>query len=79
MGSGRSTTEGRRCVTVRAMGQDDELLTARQVAAMLNVSLATFKRIRKAGEGPPSIRVGQRAIRYRRRDVERWLQRRPKK
>jgi predicted DNA-binding transcriptional regulator AlpA len=62
-----------------AMGEDDELLTARQVAAMLSVSLATFKRIRQRGEGPPSIRVGKRAIRYRRRDVERWLQRRPKK
>ena len=62
-----------------AMGDDDELLTARQVALRLNVSLATFKRLRKAGEGPPSIQVGQRAIRYRRGDVEAWLRRRPKK
>jgi excisionase family DNA binding protein len=62
-----------------AMGGDEELLTARQVAAMLNVSLATFKRIRQRGEGPPSIRVGKRAIRYRRGDVEAWLRRRPKK
>jgi excisionase family DNA binding protein len=61
------------------MGDDDELLTAKEVARMLAVSLATFKRLRKAGEGPPSIRVGERAIRYRRGDVEAWLRRRPKK
>jgi excisionase family DNA binding protein len=62
-----------------AIGDDDELLTAKEVARMLAVSLATFKRLRKAGEGPPSIRVGERAIRYRRGDVEAWLRRRPKK
>jgi excisionase family DNA binding protein len=61
-----------------AMGADEDLLTAKQVAAMLNVSLATFKRLRARGEGPPSIRVGERAIRYRRGDVATWLRRRPK-
>jgi excisionase family DNA binding protein len=43
---------------------------------VLNVSLSTVKRLRASGEGPPAIKVGRRAIRYRREDVEAWLRKR---
>jgi len=56
--------------------QDEDMLTEAEVARMLGVSLSTVKRLRASGEGPPSIRVGKRALRYRRSDVEAWLQRR---
>jgi excisionase family DNA binding protein len=62
-----------------AMGAEDELLTSEQVAGMLAMSPMTVRRLRMSGEGPPFIRVGKRAIRYRRGDVEAWLRRRPKK
>lgn len=62
-----------------AMGADEELLTSEQVARMLAMSPMTVRRLRMSGEGPPWIRVGKRAIRYRRGDVEAWLRRRPKK
>jgi excisionase family DNA binding protein len=58
--------------------EDEELMTEEQVAKLLAVSWHTVYRLRVSGEGPPWIRVGKRAIRYRRRDVERWLQRRGK-
>jgi excisionase family DNA binding protein len=51
-------------------------MTEAQVARLLAVSVSTIKRLRATGEGPPSIRVGKRAIRYRREDVEAWLRRR---
>jgi excisionase family DNA binding protein len=51
-------------------------MTEAQVARLLAVSVSTVKRLRAIGEGPPSIRVGKRAIRYRREDVEAWLRRR---
>jgi prophage regulatory protein len=54
----------------------EEMLTEPEVARLLGVSLSTVKRLRASGEGPPVIKVGKRAIRYRRRDVEAWLRRR---
>jgi excisionase family DNA binding protein len=56
--------------------RDEELMTEAAVARLLAVSLSTMKRLRVSGEGPRSIRVGKRAIRYRRSDVDAWLQRR---
>jgi excisionase family DNA binding protein len=54
----------------------EEMLTEQAVARILGVSVSTVRRLRASGEGPPSIRVGKRAIRYRRADVEAWLRRR---
>lgn len=54
----------------------EELMTEQQLARLLNVSLSTVKRLRASGEGPPAIKVGRRAIRYRREDVEEWLRKR---
>jgi excisionase family DNA binding protein len=51
-------------------------MTEAAVARLLAVSLSTVKRLRASGEGPPAIKVGKRAIRYRRSDVEAWLRRR---
>jgi excisionase family DNA binding protein len=59
------------------MGEESgELMTEAAVARLLAVSLSTVKRLRASGEGPPAIKVGKRAIRYRRSDVEAWLRRR---
>jgi excisionase family DNA binding protein len=58
------------------MGESgEELITEQELARLLSVSLSTVKRLRASGEGPPVIRIGKRAIRYRRSDVQAWLRR----
>jgi excisionase family DNA binding protein len=52
---------------------DAELLTVRQVAELLQVSVSTVERMTRRGEGPPSVKFG-RSRRWLRRDVERWLE-----
>ena len=56
-------------------GLDDELLTAHEVAAWLKVTLHHLYRLRARGLGPAHVRVGtgDRAVRYRRAEVARWL------
>jgi excisionase family DNA binding protein len=49
----------------------DQLLTIRQVAEYLNVSLKTVRRL--LGRGLPSVRVG-RLVRFRQQDVARWIE-----
>jgi DNA-binding transcriptional MerR regulator len=49
------------------------LLTQRQAAAYLNVSIRTLQRWRREGIGPPSIRLPNGYLRYRLADLYRWL------
>jgi excisionase family DNA binding protein len=51
----------------------EELLTEKELAGLLKVSARTLRAWRDAGEGPPALKIGRRAIRYRRSDVEEWL------
>jgi excisionase family DNA binding protein len=51
----------------------DELLTEQELAALLKVSVRTVRAWRIEGTGPPSLRIG-RGVRYRRRDVDTWLE-----
>ena len=47
------------------------MLTEKELAAILNVSVQTVRRMRKKGTGPAHIKIG-RLIRYRVEDIERW-------
>lgn len=49
------------------------VLTGKQVAAALGVTLRTFDGWRAAGKGPPEIRFGPRCIRYRVSAVREFL------
>lgn len=49
-----------------------ELLKTAEVAEMCRVSEATCRWWRHVRQGPPSFKV-QGAVRYRRSDVEQWL------
>lgn len=51
----------------------DRLLGPRDIAAWLDVPLQTVYAWRHRGEGPPGLKVG-RHVRYRRKDVEAWLE-----
>jgi excisionase family DNA binding protein len=56
-----------------AAGPTDDLLSHRDVCALLGLGDRTFRRMRAGGEGPKSVRVGTRE-RWRRADVDRWLE-----
>ena len=50
----------------------ERLLKEIDLAESFGIDEKTAERWRMAGEGPPWIKVG-RGVRYRPRDVERWL------
>jgi excisionase family DNA binding protein len=52
----------------------DDLMTEAEVAEYCRVSLRTVQRWRAEGTGPPVLWAGGRP-RYRRGDVDAWLQR----
>jgi excisionase family DNA binding protein len=52
---------------------EDALLTPQEVADLLRVPVVTLQTWRAHRRGPRGHRVG-RHIRYRRSDVERWLE-----
>ena len=51
---------------------DDELMSIKEVAALLRAPEATLRYWRHLGTGPHSFRVG-RSVRYWRTDVIAWL------
>ena len=53
----------------------EEIFDQRQAAALLTLSPATLASWRSRGRGPAYFRLGSRAIRYRRSDLERFLER----
>lgn len=58
----------------------DKLLTTKEVADWLGIQKCTLEKARstRVGHYPPYIEIG-RLIRYRRRDVEQWLDCRTRK
>lgn len=49
------------------------LLTDRQAAAVLNLSLASFRRRARRGEIPGQVRLGERTTRYDPAELKRWF------
>ena len=54
-------------------GPGDEFLTIRELAVYLRVSVKTLYRWRHVGSGPPAHVFGGQ-LRYRRTDLELWLE-----
>lgn len=50
-----------------------ELLTTRQAAQFLGVSMAFLERDRWAGARVPYVKIGSRAVRYMRADLEAYV------
>ncbi|MDQ8699262.1 helix-turn-helix domain-containing protein [Hyphomicrobium sp. LHD-15] len=62
--------------TTSPEGVGPDLLTTREAAALLRLSVPTLERFRLAGNGPIFIKLGagKRArVVYRRTDLETWL------
>lgn len=51
-----------------------DLLGEREVAAALSVAVNTLRNWRWKGEGPRAIKLGKRVVRYRRADVEAFIE-----
>lgn len=51
---------------------EEGLLTARQVASILNVSTRTLWRLKSAGKLPGAVRVGG-SVRWRKNDLREWI------
>ena len=51
----------------------DALITTKQAAALLGVSVAFLERDRWAGAKIPFVKVGGRAVRYRRADLDAFI------
>lgn len=53
--------------------ESTELLTVRAAADYLKVATGTLYNWRHAGTGPPAVTVGVRSVRYRRSDLDAWI------
>ncbi|MDP6481815.1 MAG: helix-turn-helix domain-containing protein [Acidimicrobiales bacterium] len=53
-------------------GVMNQLMTIQDLSEYLRVPVATIYYWRHRGEGPPALKV-QRALRYRREDVDAWI------
>lgn len=53
---------------------DQHILTIPETAALLKVTRVTLTNWRRSGAGPPFVVMGTKSIRYRRQDVESWLE-----
>jgi predicted DNA-binding transcriptional regulator AlpA len=61
----------------RARGTQTHLLTEKELAASLGVSLAACRKWRTQDRGPVFVKLGS-LVRYRSADVEQWVTTRPK-
>jgi excisionase family DNA binding protein len=59
---------------INDMKHRDRLLTVQELAEYLAVPVATIYQWRYLRKGPPGFRIG-RHVRYRRSDVEEWIER----
>ena len=50
----------------------DQLLTETQAAEVLSFSVYALRNWRVRGGGPNFVKVSQRSVRYRRRDLNTW-------
>lgn len=53
--------------------QPEPLLTTKEVAAFVGLAEYTLIRYRMDGIGPNYIHLGPRIVRYRRSDIEAWV------
>ena len=51
-----------------------ECLRTPEAARYIGISASRLSQFRMTGEGPPYVKVGQRAVAYRRRDLDAWME-----
>lgn len=53
----------------------DKLISEKEAAKFLGYSVRALQNWRVRGGGPRFVKVNQRSVRYRRRDLLRWIER----
>lgn len=53
---------------------NERLMTTKQVSAYLGVGVSTLVVYRAMGDGPKYIKILRRLVRYRKSDVDAWLE-----
>ena len=59
--------------TRNAAVPNDRLMTPKEAAHFLRVSLSWLAKCRMRGDGPPFIQIGRRGIRYSEAALRQWL------
>ena len=54
------------------LGDGEQMLTTKQAAPILGVSVSTLERWRFDGEGPPPVKLTSRTVRYKRSTIEQY-------
>ncbi len=55
------------------MQNDEKFITTAEVAKYLGIAVSTLAMYRMTGVGPDYVKVLNRLVRYRRTDVDNWL------
>jgi predicted DNA-binding transcriptional regulator AlpA len=56
----------------------DEIRNTDQAATYVGLGRSTLEKMRCTGDGPKFIRLGPRRVAYRQRDLDEWLDSRPR-
>ncbi len=56
------------------MQEDKSLLTTQEVADLVGLSAYTIAKYRTKGMGPKYLLIGKKTIRYKKADVEAWIE-----
>ena len=54
--------------------EQQETLTSKKAASYLGISEAALRLWRSHGEGPRYFRAGEKLVRYRRADLDAWIE-----
>jgi len=54
--------------------QGDCWMTPRQFEEYASIKRDYQERLRRRGEGPPYAKIGHRTVRYRKSDIDKWLE-----
>lgn len=65
----RPEVTGRKISTLPETLDAERVLSARQGAELLSISLATYRRLHRAGKLPPAIQLSERRLGWRVRDL----------
>lgn len=57
---------------IKKLDDLDCLLTETEAAEILNFSISTLRNWRSQGRGPEFLKISQRTVRYRRRELNAW-------
>ena len=59
--------------------KDLSIIRPNELAELLSISIPTLYRMINSGELPPKIRIGKRAVGWRRSQIEDWIEERTEK